>query len=328
MGPLLACCAAVNPRLLVLGAALSLTVIGAASCADEPAAVTGEPDYARQIPTRFPAAQRVVALGDIHGDITAMRTALWLADLIDEDDHWIGGETVVVQTGDLLDRGDDEQEIIDVLKKLQKEAKAAGGAVHLLQGNHELMNVALDFSYVTEGGFIDFEDAPGVKPNDPAVADFEPHERARASAFMPGGSYAKKLAKHPVVVIVGDTVFAHGGVLPSYAADIERINREVSEWLLGMNELGMKIVDDDDSPVWSRHYSDAPSKNDCKLLDQALATMGVSQMVVGHTVQDHISSACNDKVWRVDVGMAAHYGGNPEVLEIVDGDIYTIALDP
>lgn len=298
-----------------------------ASCAGDPVVATGDAAYTTEVPTRFPDAARVVALGDIHGDITAMRTALWLGGLIDDDDHWTGGDTVVVQTGDLLDRGDDEQEIIDLLKDLQAEAADAGGAMHLLQGNHELMNVALDFSYVTDAGFADFEDAPGVDPDDPWLSDLEPHTRARASAFMPGGSYATKIAMHPVVVIVGDTAFTHGGVLPSYASDIERINREVAEWLLGMNELGMHIVEDDDSPVWSRHYSDEPSATDCKKLDRALEIMGVERMVVGHTVQDHITSACGDKVWRVDVGMSAAYGGTPEVLELTEDGIYTVSLE-
>jgi hypothetical protein len=311
---------------LIYGAALAIAVAGGASCADEPSVTTGDAAYTTDIPTRFPAAARVVALGDVHGDIEAMRTALWVGDLIDEDDQWIGGETVVVQTGDLLDRGDDEQAIIDLMKDLQGQAKEAGGALHLLNGNHELMNVALDFSYVTNAGFADFEDAPGVDADDPWVADFEPHMRARASAFMPGGAYAKKIAHHPVVVIVGDTAFAHGGVLPSYAADIKRINGEVAEWLLGMDDLGMKIVDDGDSPVWSRHYSDDPSRSDCRKLDDALEIMGVTRMVVGHTVQDHITSGCDDKVWRVDVGMAAAYGGTPEVLELTDGGVFTIAL--
>lgn len=297
------------------------------ACADAPRITSGDPAFTREIPTRFPAASRVVALGDIHGDLEAMRTALWLGGLIDDDDHWIGGDTVVVQTGDVLDRGDDEQAIIDLLDQLQDEAKEAGGAMHLLHGNHELMNVALDFSYVTEGGFADFEDAPGVDPNDPWVSDFPAHERARASAFMPGGAYAMKMADHPVVVIVGDTAFAHGGVLPKYADDIERINREVAAWLLGQDDAGMWVYEADDGPVWSRHYSDEPSASDCRKLGDALEAMGVARMVVGHTPQRHVSSACDERVWRVDVGMAAHYGGTPEVLELTEDGVFTIALE-
>jgi hypothetical protein len=141
-------------------------------------------------------------------------------------------------------------------------------------------------------------------------------QRARAAAFLPGGAYATKLAQQPVVVVVGDTVFCHGGVLPKYAAEIERINRDVANWLLGGSDAGAAVVAQPDSPVWSRHYSDQPDEADCKLLDDALAKLGAKRMVVGHTVQPRISAACGDKVWRVDVGMSAYYGGSPEVLEL------------
>ena len=295
-----------------------------AGCSDEPEVATADAAYATAVRTRYPAAERLVALGDIHGDLDAMRQALWLAGVLDEDDVWVGGDTVVVQTGDVLDRGDDEQAIIDLLEDLQAQAKDVGGALHLLHGNHELMNVAFDFGYVTDAGFADFEDAPGVDPDDPAVEDFEPGERARASAFMPGGSYAKKLASHPVVLVVGDTAFAHGGVLPSYATEVVEVNREVNRWLRGLDDAGERIYRDEDSPVWSRHYSDAPSANDCRLLDEALVELGVDRMVVGHTMHDSITSACDDKVWLIDTGMSAAYGGHPEILEMTEDAIYVV----
>jgi len=302
-------------------ASLALLLLG---CGEEPSVQTAEPAYLTEVVSRYPAAERVVALGDVHGDLDAMREALWLAGVVDEQDDWIGGETVVVQTGDLLDRGSDEQDIIDILERLQGQAKAAGGALHLLNGNHELMNVDLDLRYVTDAGFLDFEDAPGVDPDHPAVSDFEPHMRARASAFMPGGPYAKKLSTHPVVLVVGDTVFAHGGVLPKYAGDIKGLNLEVAKWILGEDDRGRRVARDDDSPVWSRHYSDEPSSRDCRLLDDALDKLGVSRMVVGHSVQDEITSECDEKVWLVDVGMAAAYGGQAQVLELTEDAITII----
>jgi hypothetical protein len=267
-----------------------------------------------EIPTRFSAAERLVAIGDVHGDLAATKAALRLAGLIDGGDAWAGGTTVLVQTGDMLDRGDDERAILDLFERLQREAKEAGGAVHVLHGNHELMNVAGDFRYVTPGGFADFADVPLME--DSALSRVPSAQRPRASAFFPGGRYARKLAAHPVVVVVGDTVFAHGGVLPHDAAQIERINAEVASWLLGRSTAGAKIVSRPDSPVWSRHFSDEPDESDCQLLDQSLSTLKVARMVVGHTPQKTIAPACDEKVWRVDVGMAAHYGGTPQALEI------------
>lgn len=46
------------------------------------------------------------------------------------------------QVGDILDRGDQEIQIFYFLERLQREAAAAGGALWVLNGNHETMNVA------------------------------------------------------------------------------------------------------------------------------------------------------------------------------------------
>src|SRR6185436_1946593 len=116
--------------------------------------------------------------GDIHGDLGGARAALIAAGAIDANDKWIGGDLVVVQTGDVLDRGDDEKTIYDLLFSLRDQAAAAGGALILLLSNHELMNAAGDFRYVTRGQ--DFGDT-------------------RVAELSPGGTYAKKLAGLNVV---------------------------------------------------------------------------------------------------------------------------------
>jgi hypothetical protein len=82
-----------------------------------------------------------VAIGDLHGDLAAARAALRLAGAIDERDLWIGGPLVVVQTGDVLDRGDDERALLAWLDRVAAAARAAGGALHRLVGNHEVLNV-------------------------------------------------------------------------------------------------------------------------------------------------------------------------------------------
>jgi hypothetical protein len=286
------------------------------SVADAPAASAPTP------PTRLPAAERIVAIGDLHGDLAATKAALRLAKVMDDGGHWSGDKTVVVQTGDILDRGDGEEAILDLFATLAKEADPAGGRVVVLNGNHELMNVAGDFRYVTPGGFRDFEDAPGVGSDDPRAAAAPPEQRARLAAFLPGAHYARKFASQPVVLVVGDNVFAHGGVLPKHVRyGIERLNRETAAWLLGRGNGGMSVVNAPDSPVWSRHFSDEPDASDCELLAESLKALEAKRMVVGHTPQRRIASACDAQVWRIDVGMSAHYGGKPEVLEIVGDSV-------
>lgn len=264
------------------------------------------------------APRRIVALGDLHGDLGAARAALRLAGAIDGSDRWVGGDLVVVQTGDQLDRGDQEQAVLELLERLQDEALAAGGQVHVLNGNHELMNARLDFRYVTGGGFADFEDAVVVVEADSLLLAHDPGQRARVKAFRPGGPYARLLAERPVVLILEDNVFVHGGLLPLHLDyGIERLNREVQAWLLGHGEAPA-FIHSRTSPTWARDYSDEADAADCLQLQDVLGRLGAARMIVGHTVQEQgIAPQCDGRVWCIDSGLSGHYGGRIEVLEIV-----------
>jgi len=273
----------------------------------------------------YPAPERLVAIGDIHGDLSAARRALHLADAIDDADHWIGGELVVVQVGDQLDRGDDEQEILEFFDRLRDEAADAGGAFHILNGNHEFMNCDLDLRYVTEGGFEDFDDAVTIDADDEAVMEYPEDQRARVTAFRPGGPFAKRLARRNTVVIVGDTLFVHGGVhLKHVEYGLDRINREVRDWLDGSGERP-DFITDRDGPVWCRHFSSDVEPETRVALEAVLNELGIKRMVVAHTVQeDGITSHFDGQVWCVDVGMSAHYGGDVAVLEIIGDEVRVI----
>lgn len=269
---------------------------------------------------RMPGAERIVAIGDVHGDLAATRAALRLAGAIDDKDEWIGGKLVVVQTGDQLDRGDDEPQILDLFEALERKAKAAGGRFYALNGNHEIMNVAGDFRYVTEGGLADYREA---KPAGPSLArnlaDVPESARGRAAAFLPGGREAKRLATRPVALVVGETAFAHGGILPGHLRrGLDKLNEGTKRWMRGESASAPPGLDDPGSPVWTRDYSDGePSSRSCGALRLALTQLRAKRMVVGHTVQaDGITSGCGGRVWRIDVGLAKHYGGKMQVLEI------------
>ena len=158
--------------------------------------------------------------------------------------------------------------------------------------------------------------------DDPTLAEFEPEERGRAAAFRPGGPYAQVLATHNMTMQVGDTVFVHGGILPEHAAaGLDTINREVQAWIRGETEPPETWISGE-APVWTRIYSDEDAP-DCEQLSEALATLGAARMVVGHTVQDRANPDCDDQVWRMDVGMAEHYGGSSAAVEI-RGDVVTL----
>jgi len=274
-------------------------------------------------PQRIPAPARIVAIGDLHGDLAATRTALRLAGAIDDKDHWAGKDLMIVQTGDEIDRGDEDRDIIDLFERLADEAKAAGGAVIALNGNHEVMNVQLDLRYVTDDAFKDFEGIAGVATTDARLGRVSASEKARAAAFLPGGPYAKKLAKRNLVAVVGDTVFVHGGITAKHVRyGIDRMNREASAWMDGSAADLPALITGEDGPVWLRRYSASADPEDCRVLKETLAMIPAKRMVVGHTVQrGGITSACDEQVWRIDVGMSKFYGGKPEVLEIKGAEV-------
>ena len=231
--------------------------------------------------------------------------------------RWVTG-LIWLLTGGLFVVG----AIVDLFARIEVEAARAGGAVHVLNGNHELINVALDLRYVTEGGYEDFEDAVEYDEADSTLAAYEPHQRARIAAFRPGGAYARIMARRNVFTIVGENLFVHGGVLPAHVdRGLGQMNQEARDWLRGQGPRP-EWVGGSESPEWSRHFSSEPDEEDEALLNEVLERLGVKRMIVGHSVyRQGITPLMDDRVWCIDVGLAALYGGPMQVLEIRGDEI-------
>ncbi|XP_031476609.1 shewanella-like protein phosphatase 2 [Nymphaea colorata] len=292
--------------------------------------------------TTYPQPGRLVAVGDIHGDLQKAKQSLRIAKIIDENDRWIGGNTMVVQVGDILDRGGEELKILYFLEKLKQEASKSGGDLIVMNGNHEIMNMSRDFRYVTKAGFKEFENwadwfnvGVHIKKLCNVLDDkfdafrgiptnLNRESRARIAALRPGGPISTRfLASNPTILVVGDSVFVHSGVLPGHVEyGLERINKEVGEWIRGTqgDSKPPSCVRGRDSVVWLRRYSTkSVGDGDCSVLQHALETIpNAKRMIVGHTIQESgINGACQNRVIRIDVGMSKGCGnGMPEVLEI------------
>ncbi|CAH2060005.1 unnamed protein product [Thlaspi arvense] len=313
--------------------------------------------------TRLEKPERLVAIGDLHGDLEKSREAFMIAGLIDSSDKWTGGSTVVVQVGDVLDRGGEELKILYFLEKLKREAERSGGKVVTMNGNHEIMNVEGDFRYVTKKGLEEFKAwldwyclgnkmkslCRGLeKPDDPyqgipmsfprARADCFEGLRARIAALRPQGPIAKRfLSRNQTVAVVGDSVFVHGGLLAEHIEyGLEKINEEVTGWING-SRGGAKYAPGycrgGNSVVWLRKFSDEMAHRcDCSALEHALSTIpGVKRMIMGHTIQDAgINGVCGNKAIRIDVGMSKGCSdGTPAVLEICkDSGLRIVTSNP
>src|SRR5215471_14309907 len=166
------------------------------------------------------ATERVVAIGDIHGDLDAFVGILQRAQLIDPSKRWSGGRSTLVQTGDFLDRGPKAREVMDLLMSLPKEAQRQGGRVVVLMGNHEAMNIFGDLRYVSNEDYASFADAGDTRKGKAAAADTtRPAGFAeRCAAFSPDGKYGKWLRTLPAIARIDDSIFLHGGIIPDLAA--------------------------------------------------------------------------------------------------------------
>lgn len=265
----------------------------------------------------FTGVDRIVAVGDIHGDADALQAVLLMAGVIDAKGHWSGGKTHLVQTGDIPDRGDKTRQALDLLMRLEREAPKAGGAVHALLGNHELMNMTSDLRYVTPAERASYED---LSPDrDPPG---EPRGTAgHQVAFSLTGRYGQWLRNHPAVIRIDQTLFLHGGIAPQVKArSLPELNRLVRQDLFAGQPLG--LGQDPQGPLWFRGYAVDSEQQWEEGLAEVLMRFQAKQMVMGHTVTGgKIRQRFQGKAIFIDTGIGAYYGGHHAALEIRGGKL-------
>ena len=173
--------------------------------------------------------QRLVAIGDIHGDLDAFIGILQRAQLIDPGKRWSGGHSTLVQTGDFLDRGPKARGVMDFLMPLQKDAQRQGGRVIVLMGNHEAMNIFGDLRYVTDEDYASFADEPRDARKRKTDSSGPAGVAERCEAFGPAGKYGKWLRSLPAIARVNDSIFLHGGISPDLASySVDQLNDAIA----------------------------------------------------------------------------------------------------
>ena len=224
---------------------------------------------------------RIVAIGDLHGDFLAWTNIARDAGLIDPAGRWKGGTTILVQLGDITDRGPDSLKIVTGLQRLQREAPRAGGRVIVLLGNHEAMNSTGDFRYVSAGEFAAFSSGRSAAARqryyDRNKARLEAEAKAanpsispaavrdaflkntplgwveHREAWSPSGRLGKWAAGNPAIAKIGDTLFVHGGISEETArAPLDAVNRQVASAMASGDASKTSILYDPLGPLWYR----------------------------------------------------------------------------
>ncbi len=258
--------------------------------------------YPAAIQCVWTGVEKIVAVGDIHGDYNSFVKILRGTRIVDKDLHWSGGKTHLVQIGDIMDRGDDAKEIFDLLIRLEQEAEEAGGKVHMLLGNHEEMNITgIAFGYkdyVTLKQFLSFLPVKfrekeerkirrGTKkgsleayldyPLDKDLMDHwekirqkaikDPNEPARREYTKNfNEKYGKWLLQKNAVIKINDVIFVHGGISERYSRwKLEDINERLRLELLSLIRgfpIDRQIVYDPDGPLWYRDLAQPQIKDE------------------------------------------------------------------
>ncbi len=327
------------------------------------------------IPCVFTGVERIVAVGDIHGDYDNFVKILKGTGVLDDGLRWSGGRAHLVQNGDVMDRGPKARDILDLLRRLEKEAAAAGGRVHTLLGNHEEMNItgiAFDYpNYITTEQFVAFlpdayragrekeflreVEADASAPAADRVLDLAGNGRLRRfwQAIMQTGegrkaymeffldTYGPWLLTHNSVIKIDDIVFAHGGLNEKYSLwpleDLnEAIRRELREFSNSLNpnqllegSFKREFVYEPSSPLWYRDLALQDEASSRDVVDRILANLGARAMIIAHTfyrgrngspiVSIAGMSRFSNRVWIIDTGISASYGGVPSALIIDNG---------
>jgi hypothetical protein len=300
----------------------------------------GSGDAAGGVQHTWNGVERVIAVGDVHGDYEQFFEALRSSGLIDGHGNWIGGRTHLVQTGDILDRGPDSRKVMDLLMHLEPQADRAGGKVHVLLGNHEAMNLYGDLRYVSPGEIAAFRDDHSEEVRRkllPASAPARPDPNweaqnplglaERRQALSPEGRYGKWLAGKNAVVKINDTLFVHAGISPKYANhSIGQINAQIRDELHNFEKLHGGMVLDEMGPLWYRGLSNGGDEL-LSHVNEVLSNFGVERIVVGHSYANAaITPRFGGKVVMIDIGLPRVYDnlGKMGTLILEHGKAYAL----
>ncbi len=293
----------------------------------------------------YTGVDRIVAVGDVHGDYETFVEVLRAAGVIDKANKWIGGATHLVQDGDCLDRGPESRKVMELLMSLEKQAVRSKGMVHALLGNHETMNMYGDLHYVSAADYNSYRGADSSDVRDrayEALADLSQKDNDQyrkkwydehplgwvehAEAFGPNGRYGKALREHDAVVKINDFLFLHGGISASYVSmPIADLNRKIRDELRDFRLLEGGIVADEKGPLWYRDLAVGREADLTPLVDSILRAYGVSRVVVAHTpTAGVVTPRFGGKVIVIDVGLSKAYNQSPACLIIESGKLFTM----
>ncbi|EGN91917.1 hypothetical protein SERLA73DRAFT_191838 [Serpula lacrymans var. lacrymans S7.3] len=304
---------------------------------------------------RAPYSRHIIAVGDIHGDFDNAQKVLQMAGVVDENNEWSGKVDVFVQTGDVIDRGDDTIDLFRWFDELREQAEAVGGIMLTHLGNHEIMNAIGDWRYVYPA---EIESFGGVAARQKVLSS-----GWLGKAWATNYTVASRLPLHPSLgppntdyppsntsphqkantgpLSHAAFAFVHGGLAPTYP--------DLVPFPSAINNLGSSLLHKlrkrapqppphppnaypglpagstreevrlygSDGPLWYRGWAESEEAKICSQIDEVLQKTGTRRMIMGHTPNfEHVVSRCEGKAIIIDTGISHAYGGVLSALSI------------
>lgn len=270
----------------------------------------------------WPMPKRLLVVSDLEGNHDAFIAFLTANGVIDEAGNWSWGDGHLVFDGDIVDRGDQVTEILWLIHRLQREAKAAGGRVHYVLGNHETMVMAGDLRYI----------------HPKYVVTSKRFGRAYEELLGPDTELGRWLRSQNTVVRVGDFLFVHAGYSPeldTLALEPDEINQRIRDTIgppawPARDQLEPHLIWHQQGPMWYRGHFDAYAagwggKPTDEQLNAILERNGVKHIVIGHTVVEDIGWLdAKKRVLGIDVKWSKP--GEGEGLLVEDGVIHAVDM--
>jgi len=246
------------------------------------------------------SSTRLLVMADTHGEYEIVVEFLRRQGVIDADLHWAFGDGQMVVTGDIFDRGAHQLEILWLFYKLQAEAQAAGGALHVLLGNHENIVLRNDLRYL-HPRYVETARILGVE--------------TYPDLFAPETLLGDWLRSRPAVLKLGDLLLLHGGISPQVVdrnlsvGDLNAgVLRSLHTPVARRDELDEQtaLIAGSFGPLWFRGYFPEATRPDRPYMapadvERSLAHFGVSRILVGHTPMDHVTPLYDGRVIAVQV---------------------------
>ena len=263
--------------------------------------------------TDYPGVTKMLVVSDIEGNFGAFRKMLQNNGVIDKELNWTFGNGHLVLTGDFVDRGEQVTEVLWLIYSLENKAKEAGGYVHYVLGNHEIMNMSGDLRYLNK------------KYVDNALllnANF-------VTLYGENSELGRWLRTKNVAEKIGDFLFVHGGIsdlvnmMDISAASINKLVRPYyADTLYKYNDPKLDTLYSDFGPFWYRGYYAGTRRASMTQIDSTLSKFGVKHIATGHTViADTVSMLFGGKVFNTDVH---HAKGISEGLLVNGNQIYRV----